>query len=612
MVKKVVPILVVLLSVSFGFCSDWFEKNRNLSPVFHSRVWSYIEQASREDDRGRLKSADLLLRHAESKTEEVKPFLPGSWPAGWPQDRTALKLLQYATPDAYLYRIIGDYAYSHKRIKESLIYYEKYILYSVVPDTDYMAKVADIYQREGRLYDAKIMYENICKVLESRNFHGTKFSLNDITRRIKNLDLLLKKPCILVLDIFFIGIQDYAKSDIQQMFTNKVGSMKNFSIVPRKDFDRVLTEEEITIEDLQYPEELSALGKILNVDYILRPSLTLVDEYYIFQVDIFDPGKKIWFENYEYKTESQIYISNLIDRFTYQFQGMEIPVSLYLPESEFLWDYETDSLVTDIKISSKGEKIIVGCESGTVYIFNSKGRVLRKFNMSERIMKVAISPCGSYYSWLSLDGNVSFAEDRTKTIRWSDKMGNQVRDMDISEDGRFIVIGINNEVIFKDRKGEVFWRESVPQWVTRIEISEDSHRVFVGMEAGAYWCFSDEGNVLWKKNLGSRIIDIKTSDNNSSCAVDRAGKTYVFDASGNELMNFDAGKEIQYSVFKPEILKLLSGRKGNYVYFLSLDQQRLWEYNLSGKVNFIGALPDGRFICTVEGKNIFTFRIVWK
>jgi len=29
-------------------------------------------------------------------------------------------------------------------------------------------------------------------------------------------------------------------------------------------------------------------------------------------------------------------------------------------------------------------------------------------------------------------------------------------------------------------------------------------------------------------------------------------------------------------------------------------------------VNFIDALSDGRFICAVEGKNIFTFRTVWK
>lgn len=132
------------------------------------------------------------------------------------------------------------------------------------------------------------------------------------------------------------------------------------------------------------------------------------------------------------------------------------------------------------------------------------------------------------------------------------------------------------------------------------------------MENGAYWCFSDEGNVLWKKNLGCRIIDIKTSGANYSCVVNNTGKTYIFDASGNETMNFEAGVETQYSVFNPEIIALLAGTKGRYVYLLSYDRKQLWEYSLSGKINLIDALPDGRFICTVEGKNIFTFRIVWK
>ena len=613
MIKRVLPVLAIFVSASLGFCSEWYQKNRDLSAVFHRNVWSYVEQASGADDGGRLKEADFLLRRAETKIDEVKPFLAGSWPSGWPQDgKTALRLLEYATPDAYLYRIIGDYAYSHKRTKEALVYYEKYILYSVVPDTDYMAKVADIYQGQGRLHDATVLYENIFRVTESGNFHGTKLSLNYVAGRIKNLKLKLKKPKVLPLDIFYVGIQDYAKSDLQQMFVNKIAGMKGFSVILRKDFDRTMTEEKLTKEDLQYPDELSNLAKILNADYILRPSLALIDDYYIFHTDVFDPSRKIWFESYEYKTESQMYIANLMDRFTCQFQNMEIPAGLLLPENEFLWDYEVDSAINDLKISSGGQRIIAGCESGTVYIFNGKGRMLKKFDMSERIVKVAISPCGNFYSWLALDGNVFFAEEASRGVKWSDKLGNQGRDLDISKDGRFVVIGINDEVIFKDRKGEVFWRESVPQWATKIEISEDSHRVFVGMESGAYWCFSDEGNVLWKKNLGSRIIDIKTSDSNYSCAVNNAGKTYIFDAAGNEIISFDAGKEIQYSVFRPEVIELLAGRKDKYVYLLSSDKKQLWEYSLGGKINFIDALPDGRFICTVEGKNIFTFRIVWK
>ncbi len=612
-IKRVLPILFFLLSTArFACCSEWFEKNRELSVIFTRNVWSLIEKADREDSAGRWKNADYYLGLAEKKINEVKPFVASDWPKGWPQHTKALQYLRYAAPDAYLYRIIGDYAYYHGKVKESFEYYEKYILYSIVPDTTYMAKIAEMLEKDGKFQESRIVYENIYRVVESKNFHGTEFSLNYLAGRIKNIDLRLKKPRILSLDVFFSGIQDFVKSDFQKIYTDETNGMKNFSVVSRQDFDRVINEEGLTKEDFQYSDELSKAGKILNADYILRPSLTLIENYFIFHVDVFDTIKKIWFENYEYKTQSDMYVANLVKRFASQFQGKDIPDSLFLPENEFMWSYETDSMITDLKMSSDGSRVIAGCEGGTVYVFTSKGTLLRKFSMSEKIVKVAISPCGDYYAWMALDGQMVFA-DANAGIKWREKLGNYARDMGISSEGRFIVVGVNDEVIFKDRKGEGFWRQRVASWATRVGISADSHSIFVGMENGDYICFSDEGNILWRKSLNKRIADIKVSQgNNYNCAVTAAGKAFIFDATGNELVNFDAGQEIQYSAFKPEIIELMAGQKGQYAYFLSYDKKQLWEYDLSGKVNFINALADGRFISTAEGRNIFVFRIVWR
>ncbi len=611
--KRIFTVLFFLMfAAGVAFCSEWYDGNRDLSAVFTRNVWSYIERANREDGAGRLKEAEYYLGLAEKKVEETRPFAPSSWPKGWPQDTKALKHLKNAAPDAYLCRIIGDFAYSHNKVKDALRYYEKYLLLSVIPDTSYMAKMAEILQKEGKLQEARMVYENINKVVESRNFHGTAFSPGQIAGKLKGIDIQLKKPNILSLDVFFSGVQDFIKSDFQKIYADETNGMKNFNVIQRQDFDRVITEEKMVKEDFQYPEELSKFGKILNADYLLRPSLTLIDNYFIFRVDVFDPLKQIWFENYEYKTQSSMYIGNLVKRFALQFQGKEIPDSLFLPENEFLWSYETDSLITDLKMSLDGNRVIAGCESGAVYVFTAKGALLRKFSMPEKIVRVAVSPCGEYYAWMALNGQLSFA-DKSGVIRWKEKLGNYVRDMDISREGRFIVIGVNDEVIFKDRKGEAFWQERVPRWATRVRISPDSHKVFVGMDNGDYWCFSDEGNILWKKNLGGRVTDIDVSgESNYSCAVTSSGKTFIYDASGNELVSFDAGQEVKYAPFKQEIIELMAGNRGQYAYFLSYDKKQLWGYNLSGKVNFIDAMADGRFISTAEGRNIFVFSLVWK
>jgi len=610
MVKKLI-LLIAFICIFAVYCypSEWFEKNKELSVVFHKNVWLYIENANKEDNIGKWKEADLWLSKAEKKIEETRPFIAGSWPSGWPYDAEALVFLKYATPDAYLYRIIGDYAYSHKKTKEALDYYNRYIVHSIVPDTSYMAKVAEIYEKAGMLKDARIMYENISRVIEDKNFHGDVFTLQYLNRKIKNIDIKMKKCVLLPLDVFFGNIPDFIKGDFQKIFIDEITGMKNFSVVSKKDLERVLSEEKLTESDLQYPDELSTIGRALNVDYILRPSLTKIDEYYIFHIDVFDPQKKSWFDNYEYKTESYEYLLNLIKRFVSQFQGEDISENLLLPETEFLWEYEIDSPATDLKLSANGKRIIVGCENGSVYIFTSKGTVLRRFKTSEKVLKVAVSPCGEYYGWGSLDGMVYFAD--AKGIKWTEKTGNYIRDIDISQGGRFTVFGINNDVIFKDIKGETFWKESLPQWITKIKITENSHRIFVGMENGEYWCFSDEGNALWKKNFNDKIVDINTSENYNG-AVTAKGKTFILDSEGNEIFNFESGEKIQYATSEPEIIRLMSGKKGKCFYFLSKDKNQLWEYNIREKINFIDALDDGGLIISTESKNIFAFRIIWK
>jgi len=85
-IKKILPVLFLLGTVTFAHSSEWFEKNRDLYAVFHRNVWAYIERANKEDSAGNLKDADSFLSRAERKVQDSKPFMGGNWPKGWPQD----------------------------------------------------------------------------------------------------------------------------------------------------------------------------------------------------------------------------------------------------------------------------------------------------------------------------------------------------------------------------------------------------------------------------------------------------------------------------------------------------------------------------------------------
>ena len=608
-IKKYLLIFFIFMS-GMAVASEWYEKNKALGIIFHENVWEYVKKADYQDSRGKQQVADSYLRLARRKTLESKPFDPDNWPKGWPRTGDSMKLLKYASPEAYLSRIIGDYAMKHKRIKEALMHYSLYIEQSIIPDTDYMMKMASIYEDDNRWRDAKILYEEIYRRQESKNYHGSSISPALIEKRIKRTGLKISKPSILALDTLFRNIQDFMKPDVQKLLSVEIAGMDGFTLIDRKSYDRAMSEMGITEDDFKHEDELSNLGKMLNADYILRPVLTRIDDYYIFQVDVFNPKKKVWFETYEYKTESYQYLQNFMKRFALQFQNREIPGSLFIPENRLLWNYEADSFVTDLGFSSGSRRIIAGTENGSIYILNSQGSMLRRFTVPEKVIKVAISPCGNYFSWMSLNGILYFAEMKGG-IRWKQEVKNYARGIDIAEKGRFLVVGVNNGILFKDGKGETFWEEKLPEWVSSVEISDTSDRVFVGMENGQYWSFSDEGNVLWKKNLNNRVSSIQVSRNNYNCAVTAKGRTFLYDDKGNEIVSFEAGQDIEFSAFSEEVMRLLTGRKGEYFYVLARDGKKLWRYDLSGKTSFVTTLDDGTFLTTVEGKNVFSFRITW-
>ncbi len=606
--KKIIFIFLSIL-VFKGFAAEWFDKNKELSVVFSKDVWKYIERANYFSNKEDSKNADLYLKKAKEKTENCEPFTPTNWPSGWPRDKESLKYLKYATPTAFIYRIIGDFCLDNGYFKEAIKYFEMYINRSVIPDANYYIKLANLYEKEGMNAQALNLYKEIGKFIESKNYWGKDYSSEFIDKKIKEINLKFKKNRILVLTPIYIGIPSGIQSEFFEFFLNEIKNIKNLIIIPRNDFEKVLNEQKFIEKDIE-DEELSIAGKILNADYVLKPSLTKIADTYILNVDVFSVNKKKWFENYEYKIDDIRYVPNLIKRFTANFQGLDIPSYLYLPETKFLWSYETDSLITDLKISKNGEKILLGCESGTVYLLNNKGRILKTLKMPEKIVNLSIAPTGDYFSFFTLEGKLYFLSEKGK-ILWSNKTGNLGRGIGISENGKFIIAGVDKTVFYMNMNGEIFWDANLPDLISYANITEEGDMVFIGTEKGGLYCYRDDGNLNWKKDVREKIINI-ANEGNYVCIETEKGRVYIFDLKGNEIKNFKSEEEIDFNIFTPEILNLISGKKGNYLYFLSYDKKSLWKYTLKEKISFISSLPDGTLVFSAEGKNLFVFSIIWR
>ncbi len=610
--RKII-LLLCLIFFTTSFASEWYEKNKKVLVVFPDYIKEYLKKSNYFDTKGKISYADYYLRLSLRKTEKVLPFSPSNWPVGWPKDREAMKYLKFATPEGYLYRIVGDYAFSHNRNKEAIKYYQMYISRCVIPDTDYMMKLANVFEKEGMLKNAEEIYKEVRDVIETKNFNGKKYSVAYLTRRIKEIEIAFKKLNILALNVDYNNIPDFIKSDFDNLFINTFKEKNtNVNLMTDKQLKKVLKEENMSEEDIEDEEDLSYVAKILNANYVIKPLLIRIDTQYIFEVNVFDPEKKIFFENYEFKTDNSRFLPNVIERFCYKFQGKDIPSLLYIPEHKLKWSFEADSIITDIKISKDGKVTIIGSENGSVYLLSNKGSLIKKLSLPDKIVKVAVSPDGNYFSFLCLNGKLYFVS-RYGFVLWSKKLENYGRGVDISKDGRFLATGITNKVYYIDKKGEIFWDFKLPEWINIVKISPDAHNVFVGIENGDLFCFSDDGNIGWKKNLKSKIETIKISSDSKYISVSTEdGKIYIFQKNGNLIKNFSSDSDVNFATFSPSVLELLTGKKGKYLYFLSYDKKSLWKYQLKKEVDFAVGTADGSLIQTVGRRNLFTFSITWK
>ncbi|MFN4227292.1 MAG: hypothetical protein ACK4F0_04035 [Candidatus Ratteibacteria bacterium] len=597
----------IFLNLLFG--AEWYEKNRKFSVVFSNEVWRYIEKANYYSDKKDIKTADKYLNIALEKTKKCEPFTPSNWPFGWPRDKESLKYLKYATPTAFIYKIIGDFCLEVGYIKESIKHFETYLNKCLIPDADYYILLAEIYEKEGMYNQALNLYYEISKFIENKNYWGTEYSIDFIEGRIKKLNLLFKKNLIIILKPIYIDIPSFIQSDFVDIFRTELSNIKNLVIIPQTDFLKVLNEQKL-IEDSLDDNELAITGKILNADYALKPSLAKIVDTYVLNVDVFSINKKKWFEHYEYKTDDMRYIQNIVKRFVFNFQGLDIPTSLYLPETKFLWSFETDDLINDLKTSKDRKNILLGCDSGSIYLFNDKGSLLRKLNRPEKIVKVSISPEGNYFSFFTLEGMLYFVSKNGK-ILWTMKTGNLGRGIGISEEGKFITAGIDKKIIYMDKNGEIFWEVNLPSIISFIDIKDDGSLVFIGTEDGKLYCYRDDGNLKWQMNVDGKVIEIKIGENYICSETDK-GMVYIHDMNGYEIYKFKSDEEINFNVFSSEILDLISGKKSNFLFFLSYDKNSLWRYSLKERITFLSSLPNGKFIISAEGKNLFAFSIVWK
>ncbi len=211
------------------------------------------------------------------------------------------------------------------------------------------------------------------------------------------------------------------------------------------------------------------------------------------------------------------------------FNGM---VSLFhRANSTALWNYTmTNTSPRSVDISADGKYIFVGCNNGTVYLFNNTKSELKTFEWSysigEPVVDVAISADGNYAVAGTAGNDIICLFNVTcpsDPFIWSNPdPSDNVYTVSISADGSYIAAGSGSSVYLYERSSSTpQWSDSTNAFKNCVEISADGNYIAVGCTAGYIYFYNNTSDIpMWEDNsLSGDIYSLDITDDGSYFVV---------------------------------------------------------------------------------------------
>lgn len=195
---------------------------------------------------------------------------------------------------------------------------------------------------------------------------------------------------------------------------------------------------------------------------------------------------------------------------------------------------------------------------------------------------------------LAMCGFASAAEG-TYAPLWDVGANGAVSSVAVSQDGTAVVAGAGSTVYLLDQQGDVLWKTTVGSRVNGVGISpEGSH---IGVAADKLYLFDKDGNLLWteKTTFVYHSVDLSSKAAYVAAGCDN-GAVYIFDRNKKTLWDYDMGTD-SYSIAISENGRVVAaGCDDQGVYYLNSRQGESWSYGTGKCVKGIALTPDGRFV----------------
>jgi hypothetical protein len=185
-------------------------------------------------------------------------------------------------------------------------------------------------------------------------------------------------------------------------------------------------------------------------------------------------------------------------------------------DKRVLWNHDITTTITSVEITPNAEYTAVGAYDG-VYLFSKNGKLFWHYPFDlfkTRSVYVAITPDGRYIAATALiehDGGYVYLFSKDGNLLWEKKVSDSfVLSVDISDDGKYLAVGLDREWLLLNKNGDILYRNNV---------------------------------------IGGRAIAI--SSDNKYIAVRDTRRVYIFDIKGSKVAGIELSTSEETGIGSP-------------------------------------------------------------
>jgi WD40 repeat protein len=279
---------------------------------------------------------------------------------------------------------------------------------------------------------------------------------------------------------------------------------------------------------------------------------------------------------------------DISDDGSYIVTGSEVNICLFTNDGERLWcDVNFPGGAKDITISDDKTSIIVGSDAqGSISRFNLAGEQQWTRFVGTPIYSIVYSSKLGYVvssSYFNHFCSINFNGDTRFNYENGDEIYNHIFDIAISEDGRYIVGGLDSlnqgKVMQFSSRGYMLWEYTLDGFTRNVAISADGSFVAAGThnileKSGSLYYFSfnqstSNGTLLWNTSVGSYVDCLDMIPDGSYLAIGlRNNHIQLYSQSGEMILDHAAHDGISTITLSKDGRYLVAGTRKGEIYYI--------------------------------------------